>query len=83
LAPAIDAVQCRGPGGRPHGDAKVDVAQVAGWPGELQLVGASSQVLGGVQKLRAGGVAAPAETDSTWPSEASQWSATTTRRRSA
>ena len=37
LAAAVDRVDRRGLGRRADGDAEVDVAQVAGGPGELEL----------------------------------------------
>ncbi|MDP9426059.1 MAG: hypothetical protein M3P37_08480, partial [Actinomycetota bacterium] len=42
LAPAVNRVEGGGLGRRAHGDAEVDVAQVAVRPGELELVGVAA-----------------------------------------
>jgi hypothetical protein len=58
LAAAVHTMRGGGAGGRADRDAKVDRAQRAGGAGEFQLVGFDALHLGGVQKFRAGGVAA-------------------------
>jgi hypothetical protein len=53
-------VQGGGLGGGADGDAEVDVAQVAGRSDELELVAVLAELVGGVEELGAGGVAAGA-----------------------
>ena len=60
LATAVDRVDGRGLGSRAHGDAEVDVAQVAGRADELEVGRVVAQRFGGVEELGAGGVAAGA-----------------------
>jgi hypothetical protein len=58
LAPTVDRVNGGGLGRRAHGDAQVDVPQVAGRAGELELLGVSTELGRGVQELGTGGEAA-------------------------
>jgi hypothetical protein len=58
LAPAIDGVEGCRLRRRAHGDADVDVTQVARRPHELELFGLPAELVGGVEELSAGRVPA-------------------------